>query len=179
MSAEIPKLDSEALINAMMGTIRHFFYKTRPEKEWWQDQRMLKKVVTWPAVWAEQRGIKLTAEQIERILKTVFRTALDNGALGDVVRMAPYLQSCVESHLRIQGEVYYDAVKGIRDVGPVAKQALKAMQADLREDATTPMLAEVYRIVAKAVRGGRKKAAPPAQQGDLFSQTSVQQGKSG
>lgn len=150
------------LVEDLLGMARRMFYCDLPEKRWFQDRTLImRNVVLHFAKWLDDRGVTIPPAKYRQIMTDVFMTAVRHGDTENIAYLPGYLATCVQSHLAVHGEDYYNEAKGTRDLSATVLETLgrlpKAPQVD-----TCKVLAELHDSIK--VRGGRKKkktAKPP------------------
>jgi hypothetical protein len=172
--------EAERFVGEMLPVIRRMFFSGKPEKQFYQEQSMLLKVITYPAHYIDRRGAFLPASAYKMILMLVLITARNKGKKPD--RPSAYLWQCIESHMAIHGEGYYNKAKLIRDgrasstapqhIGKLLSSAMKPVKPGAaRPEETTAILATAYRAIKS--RGGRRRAIQKVEEPDLFQRSRI------
>lgn len=158
------------LVKINLHRLRTQFYES--EKEFFQQRSILMKAITYPSFWLEERGVRLPAEKLNSILDTIIRGIMHHGATRQIGYFCAYFLKCVQDHMRMQGERYYDEAKSLRSITETALDHLTKKQlARLPEaqDRTTSELAALNRLVREtSAKRRRKPAKATGTQLDLF-----------
>lgn len=155
----------EAVIDRLLAFIGANFYRQKDARTWLRDQRELLQVLTWPAVWLNQRGVGLPADKYEARLRTVLAGVSEHGELDKIRFFPAYLGDCVRKHFIHHGEEIYEAGKHVRNSLDLA--FLKGRETTAKAPDVVPALLAARAVLATARRGG-KKGPQDASQGLLF-----------
>ena len=141
----------------LLEQVRRMFYPPARAKEFFQDKRILLRVVSEPAAWLKFRGVKLPAKRHREIVSLVLTTIRREGKqVSKARRLSAYLLHCMQAHLSHHGEEYYYEGRRMRDVlADVLLGARPAHPNDPAPDDATDLLAAVNSTVRS--KGGRPK----------------------
>ena len=178
MSAALP----DQLTARFLRSLKNQFYQGR-EKHFYQEKNLLLQAICYPALWLDQRAVRISAKRYLEILTEIIRTINAHGNLAQVRSMGRYLLHAVQTHMQHHGEDYYeigkatrnaldDVMRGLRPQSRLSREAA-AIQAG---DSTVAALAEAHRVLT-AAKSGRKKIASTPLQGDLFASSKSPRGR--
>jgi hypothetical protein len=139
----------EAMIERLLGEVFTVFYAGQDGRRWLQDQRPLLQVLTWPAVWLNDRGIGLPVAEYEAKMREIILTIKRHGDTRKIKLVPAYLGDCVRKHFQHHGEALYEARKHVRNALDLA--ALKGRPAPLAATAdAVPALLKAHAVLAAA-----------------------------
>jgi hypothetical protein len=167
-----------ALIAELMQRVRLDLYRGRPDKQWYQQQDTVKKALTWPAAWLEQRKVPMSPERYRAILGGILDTMGANGKLTAVTYPGAYLLHVVQQHMEHHGDTYYQECKGARNRVTLEMAAVEKAVADRRSSPAADIIApfaQVHAALAIGKSKGRPKAAAASLQPDLFARAKPRQ----
>lgn len=169
IAAERPKQEMPAdVIGSLMSAVRNSFYGDQPEK-WFADQHFIKRrVVTWPAVWLNKRGVTLSPERYKEIIMGIFMGIKQHGNTASVKHWPAYLTYAVQQHFKIHGEEYYNEGKAIRNTTEAVLLACKLAVGEKKASDVIAGMAEVNRALTSASNKRKKKSDAAKQQLSLF-----------
>jgi hypothetical protein len=159
------------LAEELLLVVRREFYRTAPEKRFFQERNLLLQAVTYPADWLKRHGAALPAAKYRVILQTVIDTIKAHGNQVRIRSFSAYFLDCVQKHMLHQGEKYYLDAKQLRPAGEIATGVIGELRAPSAEEDVVGTMVEVRRALRS--KGGRKKKQGSASEGDLFAQGSV------
>lgn len=107
---------TEELINTLLTHLNAQFYSEGNPKRFFQDQRQLVGVLTWPATWLNQRGITLPLDRYEKILREIIAGIQRHGDTGKIKHFPAYFEHTVKQWFVHNGESLYEELKSIRNV---------------------------------------------------------------
>jgi len=127
--------------------------------------------ITFPALWLDLRGVRLSAKRYEEILSHIIRTVNEHGNLAEIRSPGRYLLHAVEMHMHHHGDAYYEEGKRVRNATEHVSDVLNGLRAIQGADNTVPALAEAHRVLAAAKPGRKPKCKPAATdlQDDFFA----------
>ena len=105
----------DAVIEELLASINARFYAKTGARQWLQDQKPLMLALTWPATWLAQRGISLTLDRYEAILREILTTVQTHGEVAAIKYFPAYLLRCVRLWFVHHGEALYEERKRIRN----------------------------------------------------------------
>ncbi len=148
----------DAVIAELLQQVRGWLYSALPERAWFTQQERVKRALTLPAAWLDERKVEVSAERYQEILQGILATIKAKGRKPGQMGKFPcaYLHACVKSHLDHHGEKYYDEGKGIRNRLKLAMPELE--KAQIGADGTVPVLAQVHNALASRRRKGKVKS---------------------
>jgi hypothetical protein len=150
-------LTPETVVLGLVYAIRDQFYRDDQKQYFHSQLKDLKRVVTYPAKWFNDKAIFVPAERYQEIVLAVLMDIKRHGNTAAIQYWPRYLLTCVQSHFRVQGERYYNEGKAARDLLP---RVLKDLPAGTPPpDTFTTQLATVHALL-KSPGGRRKKPAP-------------------
>lgn len=149
----------DAMVDRLLGLVFEIFYKGGDGRRWLQDQKPLLMVLTWPAVWLNQRGVGMPAAEYETKMRDIIGIIARHGDLAKIKLVPAYLGDCVRKHFAHHGDEIYAARKHVRAALDVA--ALQGRAAAAAPDAVPALVA------AHAVLATGRKAARPRKTDDL------------
>lgn len=159
----------EALIADLMKEVRTKLFAGRSDKEWFAQQELVKKALTYPAHWLEERKVPLASKRYAEIMTTIIGAAAAYGDLGKVTYVSRYLLTCVQRHMAHHGDEYYQEGKAIRNRTSVFMATLEKNNKPARAaDRTVTVLSEVHASIAVGRRKAKAKAVAKPLQPDLF-----------
>ena len=120
----------EQVVMALVYHIRDQFYREEQKAAFYPHLKELKKVVTWPAHWFNEKALFIPAERYQAIMLEVFQGIKRNGDTGSVQYWPRYLLTCVQRHFRFNAEEYVDEGKAARDVTARLLRGLPAPRPD-------------------------------------------------
>jgi hypothetical protein len=164
MSAQMP----QALVAKLMEHVRTQFYGDQ-EKRFYQEQRELMGVLTWPAAWLRERRITLPMARYEAILRGVILEMQRHGDTGKVRHFPSYFARCVRLWFVHNGEALYMERKSLRDALPNMRELLARTGA--KEADPVEALAAAHAVLATRKAGpktARKDASKDDSQSTLF-----------
>lgn len=163
-------MTSADLVKVNLHRLRTQFYES--EKEFFQQRSILVKAITYPSFWLEERRVRLPAEKLNAILDTIIRGIMHHGATHQIGYFCAYFLKCVQDHMRMQGECYYEEAKSLRTITETALDLLTEKQRARLPDAqdrTTAELSALNRLVSQTTpKRRRRPAESPGTQLDLF-----------
>lgn len=170
----------DILIAELMQRVRRDLYKGRPDKAWFQQQDTVKKALTFPAAWLEERKVPLSSERYLQILNGIINLMLAKGNLAAVKYPSAYLLDVIQKHMAHHGDTYYQEGKSCRnrvtlDMAVIEK-AVAARRASALPDRTVEVLSGVHATLALGKRKSTIKAAATPAQPDLFNGSHQQKG---
>ena len=152
------------MVNRLLALCSEF-YRGKGAAEWLQDQRRLMEVITWPAVWLNERGVGMPVADYEAKLTEIIR---DIGRHADVARIKffpVYLGDCIRKHFIHQGDAIYSARKHVRNA--IDLGFLKGTGAPPQAPDVVPSLVAAHAVLATARRAAKPRKADDSQ-GTLF-----------
>lgn len=152
-----------AMIERLLSHVFRIFYAGQNGKRWLQDQRPLMQVLTWPAVWLNERAIGLPAADYEAKMLEILRTIEAHGKTREIKLVPAYLGDCVRKHFVHHGDELYEARKHLRNA--IDLSALK--HAPRREPDAVPVLLQVRAVLGTAKKRGKGRPEDGLQ-GSLF-----------
>jgi hypothetical protein len=154
-------LTPETVVLGLVYAIRDQFYRDDQKQYFHSQLKDLKRVVTYPAKWFNDKAIFVPAERYQEIVLAVLMDIKRHGNTAAIQYWPRYLLTCVQSHFRVQGERYYNEGKAARDLLPRVLKDLPAGTGGRAQapDAFTRDLATVHALL-KSPGGRRKKPAP-------------------
>lgn len=163
--AEKLKLPDQ-LIEELLAAINSTFYKAATAKRWMQDQKPLMLALTWPASWMAERGISMTVERYEKILRGVLEGIRRHGETAKIEHFPSYLLRCVRLHFVHHGEDLWQEQKRL-----TASLDLRFLDRGPAKAAATPdpiaALSAAHRVLASGSKRA-KAAKTDAFQASLF-----------
>ena len=151
----------EDVVMALVYAVRDQFYRDDQRAAFYPQLKDLKRVVTWPAAWFNERAIFVDSARYQAIMLAIFRDIKRNGDTGGVTYWPRYLMTCVQRHFRFNADLYVEEGKSVRDA---ADRALRGLPTPI--PAGTPPLhfiavaAEAHRLLKSP--GGRRRCKPVA-----------------
>ncbi len=153
------------LRNEILSFIQRKFYPDDRSGSFYKDrQNLLRWVVLKPAVWLDEKGVTINTTAYREILvEKILMEALRHGATDSIKYIPAWLGKCVDSHLSIHGEKYYEAAKSFRST---IEQTLLLTQ-QRQQPAQNPI--QQLAAAAALIRPSRRpKARLNPSQPDLF-----------
>jgi hypothetical protein len=161
----------DELIADLMRRSRAVLYNGKPEKAWYQQQDTVKKALTFPAAWLEERKVPMTASRYGEIMGGILNTMVKHGQLQSVAYPGAYLLHVVQQHMAHHGDKYYEECKSNRhslslNLASIEK-AIAARQAVPNADVIAPF-AQAHAVLQTGKRKPKIKAVATPLQPDLF-----------
>jgi predicted SprT family Zn-dependent metalloprotease len=154
------------IIDDLLLTIRNQLCAEMTPKEWYQNQRFFKRVLTYPAAWLNKRGVTLPPARYQQICRDLLRDIKTHA--GPAVKHWPgYLLHSFQQHFKHHGEDYYNEGKSIRAATERALLAFTRVQEAPKPPDPVPSMAAAHAILSPKKTRARTPAKPP-QQPDLF-----------
>jgi hypothetical protein len=150
-----------AMVDRLLDFIGAKFYAKKPAKTWLQDQRALMEVLTWPAVWCNQRAIGLPVADYEAKMHEILGIMAEHGDLGKVRHFPAYFLDCVRKHFAHHGEEIYEARKHVRNALDLAW--LKGTAVAQKPADVVPRLMDVRAMLALARKRTKKDRSDDSQ----------------
>src|SRR5687767_14149044 len=138
----------EAMIERLLGEVFKVFYAKLDGRRWLQDQRPLLQVLTWPAVWLNDRGVGLSVADYEAKMREIIAIIARHGDTRKIKLVPVYLGDCVRKHFIHHGDELYEARKHVRNAFDLA--ALKGGVSAPREADAVPALVKAHAVLATA-----------------------------
>lgn len=165
-----PQTDpAERVVLALVYAIRDQFYRDEQKARFYPELKELKRVITWPAKWMNDKAIYVTPERYQTLIMNLLLEIKRHGDTGAIGYWPRYLLKCVQDHFLHNGEQYYEEGKAVRELATRVLAKLPAPAAAIPADQFTRDLATVHALLRSP--GGRKsttKAAPAAVQQNLL-----------
>jgi|GEM_PF-956297 len=146
----------------LMSTLRAVFYGAGGEKKFFQDQKALMIVLTWPATWLNDRRIGLPVDRYDAILREIIKGVAEHADRAAIKHVPAYLERCVRLWFVHNGEELYEERKRVRNA--LDLRFLKGMpaQAPAGPDPVESM-AQVHRVLATQRRGPKTRKSDDSQ----------------
>ena len=161
----------DSLIADLMVRVRREFYSERPAKHWYQQQDTVKKALTFPASWLEERKVPMSARRYREIINLILNTIISHAKTQQIAYPSAYILHCVQQHMAHHGDAYYQEGKSCRNrialQMAVVERTAAARSRQSGAD-VIPAFAQVHAALAIGKSKGRPKASKPAPQPDLF-----------
>jgi hypothetical protein len=158
------------LVNNYLHRLRNQFYAD-DEKGFFQQRTTLKIAITTPANWLDERGVRIPERRHCEILDEIIKGIMHHGATGKIQYFCRYFLFAVQSHMKHQGDRYYEEGKSLRTITSTALEVLtkkqRARLADA-EDATTSRLSDLNRLMRETAVKKKHSAAKTDLQPELF-----------
>lgn len=155
----------DAMVDRLLGLVWETFYKGQDGRKWLQEQRPLIRVLTWPAVWLNERGVGMPVADYEAKLREIIATIARHGNRAEIRHVPAYLGDCIRAHFQHHGDEIYEARKHVRNALDMA--LLKGLPARPAMPDAVPSLVAAHAVLATARRPS-KPARTDASQGTLF-----------
>jgi hypothetical protein len=121
----------------------------------------VRKALTWPAHWFNERALFVSAERYQEIMLGLINEIKGHGDTGTIKYWPHYLLTCIQRHFRFNADRYNIEGKAARDGVARALKALKVpVDGAVPADAFTREMAAAHGLVKSP--GGRRKAPPAA-----------------
>ena len=105
------KLPTQPLLDQIKA---QFYDHKQPEKRFYQDRRMLLYALTWPAKWLDQRGLPITPQSYQELIKRRLEDIQNHGEKQ--FRYFPrYLLKCIQDWFAHHGDELYEELKHVRN----------------------------------------------------------------
>ena len=154
------------LLVFLLQFVRAGFYRDCPDR-WFADQHFIRrKVLTWPAIWLDKRGVTLSPDRYKEILVGIFSTIKTHGNTESVRYWPGYLLHCVQEHFKHNEENIYEEAKSLRNKTEAVMLAFH--RATDAQRAPDPVVSLVQVAAALAVATKKKKTSNSKQQLSLF-----------
>jgi len=169
---KLDKLGTD-LVDEFLGVLNRQFYCYGPKKAFFWDHSLLIKAIQAPAVYLFDRGIKseFPVEKYREVLWTVIRGIQHHGDTAKIEHFGRYFLTSVQSHMRHQGDIYYQEAIRTRNACSDARrlaERLTSGKAPPKTDPTVEILATAARLSAQR-RIKRKVVPAPVHDLDLFA----------
>jgi len=157
----------QELRDTLMNFIKTHFYQGHPVDFAKDYKRLLGWVVLKLATYLDSKAVSIPMDRYREIMMDeILMPALRCGDTGNITYLPAYLGRCVEKHLAIHGEDYYNEGKAVRDsIKTYLPEALKIAQAGIQGRDPIRELAEAARLLKSPKRVVK---APKNQQPDLL-----------
>lgn len=158
------------IVKNNLHRLKNQFYPD-DEKRFFQQRGMLIKAITHPASYLKDRGVRLSTDELQAILDTIIRGIMHHGNTGRIGFVGAYILKCVQDHMKIQGDVYYEKGKSLRRITELALDELTKKQLARLGDAqdrTTDELAALNELVRSTTVKKKKARKVNAEQLDLL-----------
>lgn len=162
----MPAKAGEEIIRDLVRALQVAFYpetvgdRATDKRAFYQDLRMLRQAVTWPANWLTGKGWSFEPARYEEIFHTIIRAIKIHGQPAEQMRRrSAYILHAVQDHWKHNWDRYYEEWKAFdAQIQESLAVVLKAGQSRPAEDTSMQVLAAAY----KALSTGRpKRAAAP------------------
>jgi hypothetical protein len=163
---ERPKITvSDQFMRDMVPMIRRQFCPEWSNENWNMHLWLVKRVVTYPAWWLNEKGLYVTTARYREIFLKLLQDVKVNA--GGVITFPPgYLLKCVQDHFKFHADEYNNEGKAVRDL--VARVATAERVTAEAPDELVNTLATAHRLIKPPGRK-RSKPAPAAEaQGSLL-----------
>lgn len=115
------------------------------------------------ASYLDEKAVSISTARYQEIMQSVLMEALRFGDTGNITYLPAWLGRCVESHLAVHGEKYYEEGKANRDnVQTHLAGALKIAQAGVQGRDPIREMADAARLLK-----GKKRVFKPASKEQL------------
>lgn len=154
---------AEDVQDAILRFIQNHFYQGQPVSFAKDRPRLLKWVVWKLAVYLDSKAVTIPGERYLEIMLVkpgILMEALRFGDTGNITYLPAWLGKCVESHLAVHGEDYYDEGKALRNH---VAGALEIAHAGLQGRDPIREMAEASRLLKSA----KKQPFKPASKAQL------------
>lgn len=146
------------LRDTLLNFIRTHFYRGLEPLAFTKDRpRLLEWVILKLASYLDEKAVWISTGRYQDIMQALLLDALRFGDTGHITYLPGYLGRCVDSHLAVHGEKYYEEGKANRDnihthLGGALKIAQAGMQGrdPIREMAHAARLLKAPKRVVKA-----------------------------
>lgn len=148
-------------LNEQLALIRKTFFAGKTDRQFFQEQDLLRQAIAFPAVRLKERfGVTATDKLYRHILGTVIDTIKEHGKRAKIQRVSVYFLHAVQTHMDHHGEEYHIAAKAARRLVDLLPEAVRGAHI-VRADRTTEVLVDLHRTLKS--RAGRKKKQSAAQ----------------
>lgn len=152
------------ILSDYLRRIRFQFYPDQP-RQFFQQQRLILKGITYPAAWLSKRGVIWTCDQYRQVLDEIILTIQRHGDTAKIQFFPRYFLWCVQQHMAHREDSYYDLGKSTRDkMQATAAHILSAMRvSDAPADDPVEALATIHATLDTVLRpksAGRRKSRP-------------------
>lgn len=138
----------EELRDTLLHFIQTHFYKGQPVAFAKDRPRLLKWVVLKLASYLDDKAVSISTERYQEIMQKVLMEALQFGDTGNITYLPAWLGRCIDSHLDVHGEGYYEEGKAAREnVQTHLSGALKIAHAGLQGRDPVREMAEAARLI--------------------------------
>ncbi len=138
--------------------IRRQFCPDWSDRAWCQSLWMVRRAVTYPAEWLNERHLLVSAQRYREILLTLIQDIKRN-ATGEIGFPPGYLLKCVQDHFRFHADEYNAEGKAARDAVARVLDGAKVTAAAPADD-FVQRLADAHRLIKKPGRAKKAKPAP-------------------
>jgi len=151
----------DELRDTLLNFIQTHFYPGQPVVFAKDRPRLLKWVVLKLATYLDEKAVSISTARYQEIMQKVLMEALRFGDTGNITYLPAWLGRCVESHLAVHGEGYYEEGKLAREsVQTYLSGALKIAQAGLQGRDPIREMADAARLL----KAKKRPVKPPQKQ---------------
>jgi hypothetical protein len=148
-------------LNEQLALIRKTFFAGKTDRQFFQEQDLILQAIAFPAKHLKERyGVKAPDSVYRKGLMTVIETVVAKGNRAKIARFSVYFLHCVQEHLRIHGEEYYEDAKASMRLAVTMPEVMSRVRVGEIER-TADVLLELDRALRS--KAGRKRKAVPAQ----------------
>lgn len=152
---------AEEFMKEFTFLIRRQFCPDWSERTWCQNLWMVRRAVTYPAEWLNERRLFVSAKRYREILMTLILDIKRN-ATGEIGFPPGYLLKCIQDHFRFHADEYNAEGKAARDAVARVLEGAKVTTAAPADD-FVQRLADAHRLIKKPGRAKKAKPAPVVQ----------------
>lgn len=141
----------DQVIESLLSCVRTMAYAEKP-KAWYQEQKQLMMILTWPASWLNERAVGLPLDRYQDIMTEILNGIQSHGELGKMHHFPAYLSKCVRSWFIHNGEALYAERKSLRNA--IDLRLIKGIGSAPKKSGPDPIeaLAMAHKVLAQ---GGR------------------------
>jgi hypothetical protein len=105
----------EELRDKLLHFIQTHFYQSQPIVFAKDRPRLLKWVVLKLATYLDEKAVSISTARYQEIMQALLLDALRFGNTGNITYLPAWLGRCVDSHMAVHGEKYYEEGKANRE----------------------------------------------------------------
>ena len=115
--------------------------------------------ITTPAKYLADRGVSLSEARYRQILMDQITGIKQHGDTAKIKSFCGYFLHCIQKHMQIHGERYYNEGKVARNQVDKVLSRIQPGQAAPDQDNTTERLAELHAMLKSGMPRRKKKSA--------------------
>lgn len=142
---------------ALVYAVRDQLYRDDQRHLFHGQLKDLKRAVTWPAKWMNEKALFVTAERYQEIILEQLQEIKRNGNTGSINYWPRYLLTCLQKHFIHQGERYYEEGKAARNLVSRLTSKLPTAPAAAPADEFTRTMAAAHALLKSPGRRPAKK----------------------